>query len=286
MKEADFPALYEAADIASKSAQKSFFLALGAYLSCLIVAAFMSVVDYRAPWFYLVQAGILLSSLGITIFLAHTKPQRAWYAGRALAESVKTVTWRYMMRAEPYQNNDAREHFVRSLRKIFDANKQASASAVEMTGVSQITASMDAVRARGLDERKQIYMRERVEEQLVWYKTKAVFNKKSSRVWFGCLIALNVAAVSFAFARSLFVGMNYWPTEIFLALAGAGMTWLQTKRFQELAASYALTTHEISFLKETFPRSKIEQDFSAFVGDAENAFSREHTQWQARRDED
>lgn len=90
----------------------------------------------------------------------------------------------------------------------------------------------------------------------------------------------------FALVKIAFPYMSMWPTDIFVTSAGAIMAWLQTKRFQELAISYALTTHEITLLKEDLPTSDDEHNFSIFVADSENAFSREHTQWQARRDID
>lgn len=286
MDESDFPALHEAADAASKRAQTSFYVALATYLSCLVVTAVVSVIDCTEAWFYLLQGCVLLLSLSITVYLAYTKPQKAWYAARALAESVKTVSWRYMMRAEPYQDGEAKSHFLAGLKKIFDANKQASAAAIEMSGTCQITGRMNEIRSKSLQERKDIYVKQRIDDQLDWYRRKARLNNKQAKVWFGIMIGANAVALALAFSRVLFVDAVYWPTEIFVALAGAGMTWLQAKRFQELAASYALTTHEISFLKEAIPETASEDDFSRYVGDAENAFSREHTQWQARRDEE
>ena len=59
---------------------------------------------------------------------------------------------------------------------------------------------------------------------------------------------------------------------------------MQAKRYSELAASYALTAHEISLIREQALNPSTEEEFSKFVSDAENAFSREHTQWSARRD--
>ena len=60
---------------------------------------------------------------------------------------------------------------------------------------------------------------------------------------------------------------------------------MQAKRFSDLAASYALAAHEIGFINEQAGRvGNDEEKFSSFVADAETAFSREHTQWVARRD--
>ena len=56
-----------------------------------------------------------------------------------------------------------------------------------------------------------------------------------------------------------------------------------TERFSELAASYALAAHEIGIIREQ-ANAVSEAQFSTFVADTENAFSREHTQWVARKD--
>ncbi|HCB7267327.1 TPA: SLATT domain-containing protein, partial [Escherichia coli] len=40
------------------------------------------------------------ASTGLLLYMAVQKPEKEWYGCRALAESIKTSTWRYMMRAE------------------------------------------------------------------------------------------------------------------------------------------------------------------------------------------
>jgi hypothetical protein len=288
MTDADFPALYNAADTASLAAQRYFFWALKGNLAGIVIAAAMSVVNVPSPIFAVLQVVPLLATLALTIYLATKQPQRIWYGTRALAESVKTVAWRYMMRAEPFNGEDDadREHFIRSLRKIFEANKQISSHAVQMTSPHQITATMRVTRALPLGERKTIYEEQRVENQHIWYQNRAAANDRLSQTWFCILILVNVAAVLFALAKVILPKVEFWPTDVLVAAAGAIMAWLQTKRYQELAASYALTTHEIGLLRAVLPDHPSEAQFSVYVGDAENAFSREHTQWQARRDAD
>ncbi|WP_059499118.1 DUF4231 domain-containing protein [Burkholderia sp. ABCPW 11] len=288
MKEEDFPPIYNAADKASKDAQKNFFRALGGNLFFIVVAAILSVANVQTRGFALLQIVPLVITLGLTIYLAARQPQRIWYGTRALAESVKTVSWRYMMKAEPFNRSDVddRDHFRDSLTKIFNSNRRVSEHAVQMAAGSQITQKMLEVRALSLQERVRLYEVERVNDQHVWYTNKAKINKKSSRWWFGLLIGLNVVALLFASGKVAYPTTNYWPTDILVAAAGAVMAWLQTKRFQELAASYTLTAHEIGLLRIALPDGTSEHAFSVYVGDAENAFSREHTQWQARRDAD
>jgi SMODS and SLOG-associating 2TM effector domain 3/SMODS and SLOG-associating 2TM effector domain 1 len=287
MKDEDYPALYVAANASSKSAQKWFFGALRVNLMLLVLGTILSVINYPHQLFAISQLLILLTLLSITIYLGYENPQKAWYANRALAESLKTLTWRYMMRAEPFDLSDqrAKHLFVESAKKILSANRQAMGKSVEMSSFGQITQIMNQNRASDLESRKYFYLSKRIDDQLAWYQSKASLNKNLSRNWFAILIASNVLGVLFAIFRISHPATEYWPTELFLSIAGATLAWLQSNRFQELEASYSLTAQDISLLKELVPAGKDEGKFSMFVADSENAFSREHTQWQARRDE-
>jgi hypothetical protein len=74
------------------------------------------------------------------------------------------------------------------------------------------------------------------------------------------------------------------PTGTFSTLAAAAMAWLQVKRYQELAQSYLLAAHELGLIEAQSLHVHTEVELSAFVANAENAISREHTMWVARRD--
>ena len=286
MKEADYPALYSAADAASQENQRKFLLALAGNLGCLGFAAALSVIDIPTIWFSVLQTGLLLVGMGLTIFLGTRSPQRFWYGTRALAESAKTVTWRFMMRAEPFEGDEytAQQHFVMALRRIFVSNQHVSAQAVKMQDGQQVTSTMLENRRLPLCYRKTLYHDKRIKEQHEWYVSKAKQNARASKLWFVGLVTVNLAAILSALARTMFSSANHWPTDFLVVVSGSVMTWLQTKRFQELAGSYTLTAHEIGLLRADLPRGTDEREFSVFVADSENAFSREHTQWFARRD--
>lgn len=113
---------------------------------------------------------------------------------------------------------------------------------------------------------------------------KAAFNRRMSRYFFWALIGVNSIAVLCAVLRMVYVDQPFWPTDILVAIAASVLSWMQAKRFSELAASYALAAHEIGLIKEQSLLPDTPEKFSLFVGDAENVFSREHTQWVARKD--
>ncbi|WP_080355234.1 DUF4231 domain-containing protein [Stenotrophomonas maltophilia] len=286
MKEGDFPSIYRAADRAAAEAQRNFFAALGLNYFFLIAAAALSVANVKSQSFAVLQIIPLLVTLSITIYLGSKQPQRAWYGARALAESIKTVAWRFMMRAAPFDGDLARAElrFKDHLSGIISSNKRISEASLDCHGGDQLTAGMQSVRAMDIDGRLSIYESNRIGDQHAWYVAKAALNKKLSRRWFAVLIAVNSLALLFALGKVLNPVGEYWPADILVAMAGAAMAWTQSKRFQELSAAYSLTSHEIGLLRIGLRGIKSEKGFSKFVSDAENAFSREHTQWQARMD--
>lgn len=143
---------------------------------------------------------------------------------------------------------------------------------------------MEQIRARSLKERRETYAISRIGDQLTWYAKKAAFNRRMSRCFFWALILANTIAVICAVLRIANTDLPFWPTDVFVAAAASLFGWMQARRFSELAASYALAAHEISLIKEQSMLPTSDEKFSQFVGDAENAFSREHTQWVARKD--
>jgi hypothetical protein len=149
---------------------------------------------------------------------------------------------------------------------------------------SQITSEMERVRRLSTEERQTYYRDARVLEQLTWYAHKAKFNQRRATWYYWGLFGTIFCAIVLALCRIRFPSTPYWPTDAFVTLAASLLSWIQAKRFQELAVSYALTAHEISFIRQQASAKMTESEFSQFVGDAEMAFSREHTQWTARRD--
>jgi hypothetical protein len=241
------------------------------HLLLLVVAAVISVFNSSLPEFAIVQAIALLGALACSVSLFSVRPDRYWYAGRAVAESIKTVTWRFVSKAEPFNTSDeiARHHFMQTLKSIIEQNQEvARRLSTNLDGI-QITDTMMAMRQRDIEERKRDYIESRVNDQQRWYAKKSGYNKKMATYFFVALIATNAIAMIFAIAKVRFPNMPYWPTDALVALAASTLSWMQAKRFSELSASYALAAHEISFIKEQSASVKTDDDLSQFVGDAE-----------------
>jgi hypothetical protein len=71
---------------------------------------------------------------------------------------------------------------------------------------------------------------------------------------------------------------------LFAAMANAFVAWPQVKQHESVAQAYAIATMDLGLIQEQGARIEGDAQLAAFVADAENAISREHTLWVARRD--
>lgn len=284
----DYPALYKAANNASIKSQKDYLRTMKWYLGLTIVGAFFSLYIKESTEAGIIAAIIFFAILSLTVFLAYKRFDKIWYNGRAVAESVKTITWRFIMRAEPYYDNEdidkVKKEFCEDLKKILNQNKElAEYFAHESMKGDSITEKMLKIRYMDFEERLNYYLSNRINEQRTWYYTKASTNKKKSKNWFIGLVVTHIVIIVL-----LLISIGYdiynLPTTGLIVLSGSILSWIQIKRFQDLSTSYSLTAHEIGIIKEQYFQVINEKTLSDFVKEAENAFSREHTQWVARKD--
>jgi SMODS and SLOG-associating 2TM effector domain 1/SMODS and SLOG-associating 2TM effector domain 3 len=212
-----------------------------------------------------------------------------WYRARAVAESVKTSCWRFMMRTDPYLGaadvREVKSRFRDRLKSILKEHKDLSPHlGGPVSAEEQITERMCEIRRMQWNERAEFYRKYRIDEQRSWYAKKSAWNRRQGTIWLSVLIACQSLAVVFVIMRVAYPTWGYWPSEVFVVAAGSALTWIQAKRFRELAAAYALTAHEVGIVRGELEGVDSESQLAEFVVDSENAFSREHTQWLARKD--
>lgn len=286
-KDTYYPGLYQAANADSLRAQRYYFRTLGWFLSLLIVGAAANLFSDISPTLNIISALFLLGSLLLSGLLAWKRFDRTWYSARAVAESVKTRTWRYMMKCEPYNvdNENADSFFLSDLHEILSENREVTKELCDESATEEaISSRMQKIRTLSVDNRLSYYIANRVSEQGTWYHQKARLNKANGSFWFFIVVGLNSLAIVCALLRIRFSGWSYLPTEVFTVGAASAVSWLQAKRFSDLSTSYALSAHEINIIRARGSSIQTETDLSDYVSDTENAFSREHTQWAARRD--
>lgn len=283
--------LYQSANSASIREQKKYFAGIGIYLFILIIAALFAFLsaDNPNPTTKIISTLLFLFSLAILIWLRISKPDDIWYNGRAVAESVKTRAWRWMLRAEPYEDSEdveiMRRKFVWDLKTILQQNKNLIGKLGIGASIEEpITDKMIQIRELSLVDRLEVYRKERIQNQALWYTKKAKFNKGKSTTWFWITVILHIIAVILLLYNIKEPELRL-PIEIIAVAASSVLTWLQSKKHNELSSSYSLTAHEIMLIKAETNRITTESELSEYIMNCENAFSREHTQWVARKNE-
>lgn len=285
---ADYPALFQSADAASDAKQRLFLRLVKIEYLALFIAAILFMEVFVGATFYLLYALVFLFALAALLTRALMKPEQHWYRCRALAESVKTLTWRYMMHAQPFDGVPepaaARAEFRNHLQLLLDENRsRAELIASDGSDASQITTEMERVRGLPLNERKAFYSSDRVQDQRSWYSRRAGENKRAATKWVSIGVGAYIVAIVLALSRIEFPAWQIWPIEPVIVFASSLIGWMQIKKFNELGAAYTVAAHEIGVIAPRVEDIASEVEFSECVNDAELAFSREHTMWIARQ---
>ncbi len=287
MQEEYYPALYRAADAASAEAQNHLLWIhkLNAYL--LAIAALTALISTMTWWVAILSLLLFVGSLFLYIYGQHQDFQARWYKARALAESVKTATWRLTMAAEPFTEGtqDANlEKFRKLLIELLKENEGIGAHlGGEWSKQAEITPAMLEALNQPFDVKKATYLEERIRDQREWYSRKSGDNRRASRKYFIVLCVAYGLAVFLLSVRIAWPDAHYLPIEVVAVIASSLIGWKELKRFDELASAYGLTAHELGIIESRYTAVNDQGTLSIFVSDAENAFSREHTQWAARR---
>jgi hypothetical protein len=289
----DYPALFRAADRASTSAQKKYVRLTGGILALLVsgagLTATSTLLDSHKSFFAVTSVVLLAVSLALSTYLKFQAPERTWYGGRAIAESVKSMAWRYMTGTAPYPINveasQVDTHFISDLESILKERRHLAFDfGGEFSDKPQISDRMRDLRAASLSERRDAYASERIADQKQWYGSNARRNRQAKNryfvaVWLAQLLALlsAIALVEWPDSRTKLTGL-------FTSLASTLIAWIQVKQHQELAQSYAIAELELGFIEEGAKYVRSEDELSRYVTDSEKAISREHMLWIARRD--
>ena len=287
---ADFPALFIAADAASRDGQRGHKRLLRAEIALLLAAALISVIGDVFPtlggrWERILAALLLVIALALKVATRYSAYDQTWFDGRAVAETVKSTAWRFAMRVPPYAGDDAEADAA--FMKDIDAALAARSSLIPHlghlpAGGQQITAAMRRLRHSPVDERRAVYLEERVANQIDWYAGKSAANGRAAGRWFWVGLVFETAALGFAIFQITAEGI---PDLVGLlaAVAIAATALTQLDRHDELSKSYALAAYELTRMRLPVETAPEETAFTRAVDAVEAAVSREHTMWMAKR---
>jgi SMODS and SLOG-associating 2TM effector domain 1/SMODS and SLOG-associating 2TM effector domain 3 len=224
-----------------------------------------------------------LAALAAEVYVISQKPDRAWYEGRAAAESVKTLAWRFMVGGEPFAlevpPSDVDALYLGRVKDVLrDLNEVEFRPA--LAGQQQITDDMRQVRRLTLNQRRDVYASERIEGQRAWYARKSAWNSRRSFRWSLAAIALEF----FGIVGGAIKAFELTDVDLLglLATAAAGIiAWVQAKQFQTLSNAYFVASQELASIRSQMASPMTELEWARYVQEAEEAISREHILWRA-----
>ena len=223
---AALPGLFQAAEEASLRGQALYLRASRLRLTLLIAAGTCGIFSLRVASATLDVAALavaiaLVGAALVEVWLLAEHLEQAWYDGRALAESAKTLAWRFAVAAAPFakeRDENVERAFIDQLRQLLN---DAPRTSIEASSVPAVSEAMRVLRQSSFEVRKRTYLAERIAEQQEWYSRKADWNSSQARRWAVGLLVAELGGVMVAILRS--VG----TIEFDLAGAVATIVWGQ-----------------------------------------------------------
>jgi hypothetical protein len=291
LEDAGMPAVNKVADTTAINSQREYLRWTRARLFFVILAAaagaWAAAADKPAAWhktLAVIAAASFVIAFGAEILLLTRRPEELWYHSRAVAESSKTLAWRYAMCADPFTAEETEVEADTRMNQRLQGllAKSPIAGKLPAAAGENITGPMRTLRRASLGERKQAYLASRIDDQLNWYAKKAADNRTSANLWRSLLIFFELAGALWAIL--ILAGVTTIVLDgVLAALVAAAGAWLEVKQFENLADAYNLTAMELGFVRDAAKPVADEAGWSTYVNSAEQAISREHTMWLARR---
>ncbi|MFF0012931.1 DUF4231 domain-containing protein [Streptomyces sp. NPDC005374] len=288
--------------------QSEAFRATMTQLALLLVATvFATLADHFGSHVLTALSALLYGLTVVTGVVIQRRRARAhWQAHRDAAETVKSLAWQYMVHGGPFHSrvpdpdglfNQQLEEHLRSLRRIGWREPSHDPGATEYPGTlsdpvgrqkpddprhPQITRAMRAVRDKPFTVRRDIYLRDRVLDQLSWYGGRAVQARRAAALWSALTALLTLLALTAAVVRSAGVISGWDLSGLLAASAATGVAWLETRRHHPLSYAHALVREGLETQRAVLAQSVTEERWPEAVSDTEHLMLPQHTDWLAR----
>lgn len=318
----DLPPLFRSNDQWALNRQSEAFRATMTQLALLLVATVFATLADHFGSHVLTAVSALLYGLTVAtgVVIQRRRARAHWQAHRDAAETVKSLAWQYMVHGGPFHSgvrdpdglfNQQLEEHLRALRRVgwkepapgWLSGAGAGLNAAAGPGPAssrytlwdpasrhepddprhpQITRAMRAVRDKPFAVRKDIYLRDRVLDQLSWYGGRAVQARRSAALWSALTALLTLLALTAAVVRSAGLGSGWDLSGLLAASAATGVAWLETRRHHPLSFAHALVREGLETQRAVLAQSVTEDRWPQAVAETEHLMLPQHTDWLAR----
>jgi len=285
----DLPPLFRSSDQWALRHQGDSFRAVRTHLLVLLLATTTAMLIEQASGRLMAACAAVLYGLTILLGLrtSRRRSRAHWQAHRAAAEVVKTLAWQYMVHGGPFHSRVAdadavfAERLEERLRELRKCGWEDSRGGIER-GKGQITPRMRAVRAKSYAARRDIYLRDRLLEQAVWYKNRASRAHRAAARWSALTAALTLLALAAAMLRTMGLLGGADLAGLLSAAAAAGVAWQEVRRHGPLTHAHSLIEQDLETARIAMSTTVTEAGWAEAVGEAERLMSPAHTEWLVR----
>ncbi|MEU1161782.1 DUF4231 domain-containing protein [Streptomyces sp. NPDC005921] len=286
----DLPPLFRSSDQWALHHQSDSFRAVRTHLLLLLLATTAAVLTEQASGHVMTVLAAVLYGLTIALGLSTSRRRsRAhWQAHRAAAELTKTLAWQYMVHGGPFHSDVAdpdavfAERLEDRLRELRKCGWEDSRDGVGERGKGQITARMRAERAKSYPARRDLYLRDRLLEQAVWYKNRASRAHRAAARWSSVTAGLTLFALAAALLRTVGLLGGADLAGLLSAAAAAGVAWQEVRRHGPLTQAHSLIEQDLETTRIAMSTTVTESGWAEAVEEAERLMSPAHTEWLVR----
>ena len=231
------------------------------------------------------------AQLGVALINAGSNQSKGWYESRAVAESTKSLTWRFAVGGSPFgipqipsRQSDVTQFSIRLMELVNAFHEHGMAfDSTEMV-LDEDISELITLRHSSLLNRQETYRQGRLEEQLRWYVGKAQQQGKQARKLNFLTVLVSLTAVTVAA-----IATSGQASDLLLkgisTLSASALGFLAFSKSQSYslnASAYQLASYEIRLiLGQQVPTD--ENEWAEWVDQAEEALSREHVMWQTSK---
>ena len=260
-------------------------LALTALIATLALVLTLGVErTWRNATFGIVALAFLLS-IAVQSYSFWAKVERKWFICRAVAESMKAISWRYCTRAGEFQGDDgpADSTLVYSLQQVEkEARNQVALQFPPATRSMEVHSDLKTLREQVWQQRREEYLAYRLDDQIAWYEHRTYLNSRNAKILSGTIVTTQVSGVAMAF-YFLLLGFDLTPhVALVVTIIASLLAWTQTRQYAELVEPYRTASTELRNIRDRVGRAGDESEFTACIVESELAISREHSSWLAR----
>lgn len=287
----DLPDNYFMYDESAISAQRNHFRLIQFELILLVVVAILSLIvnlfQNETISTIIFSVIFIIFLIGIIIPAQYSKRQfgRKWFEFRAVAESIKSLAWQYAMACgDFYEENGANKLFlqqIKQIKEIYQINPDPKQ--ISKGTLNDIQQSMEEVRKKGWQEKRETYIKERIENQITWYTDKAKVNDEYSEKTDKIVIYLQIIGIIICIFLAYTHINGASALALTVTLIASIIGWSRSKQYAELVEPYQNAARELNEIRQEIELAKGETDLQCLILEAEQAISREHTMWRAKR---